>query len=198
MKPIGSLESCFREKFGTPRQSGLAKHARAVLTLTSDINPECLEGLEGFSHIYVIFVFHEGAEEYNKQKAKIAPPKLEGQKMGVFATRTPHRFNPIGLSIAKLDRVDLLNRCLHLSGIDLIDGTPVIDIKPYHYVDALPPDALKIPEWLEQTKNKDLYEVHFCDKATDDLKSLIDHDGLHFYKGADSLDKVLALITDVL
>lgn len=146
----------------------------------------------------MIFVFHDGAEEYNKQKAKIAPPKLEGQKMGVFATRTPHRFNPIGLSIAKLDRVDLLNRCLHLSGIDLIDGTPVIDIKPYHYVDALPPDALKIPEWLEQTKDKDLHEVHLCDKASDDLKSLIDHDGLHFYKGPDSLDKILALITDVL
>jgi tRNA (Thr-GGU) A37 N-methylase len=70
----------------------------------------------------------------------------------------------------------------------LIDGTPVIDIKPYHYVDALPPDSLKIPEWLEQTKDKDLHEVHFCDKAKDDLKSLIDHDGLHFYKGADSLD----------
>jgi len=61
MQPIGHIESCFREKFGTPRQSGLAKDARARLTLTAKINPECLEGLDGFSHVYLIFVFHDGA-----------------------------------------------------------------------------------------------------------------------------------------
>ena len=109
-KPIGFLDSCFREKFGTPRQSGLVAEARATLTLTADINAECLQGLDGFSHIYLIFVFHEGLAEYNNTKAKVAPPKLEGQKMGVFATRTPHRFNPIGLSIAKLEKVDWVNK----------------------------------------------------------------------------------------
>ena len=107
MKPIGHLTSCFREKFGTPRQSGLAPDARAYLALTKDINQECLEGLDEFSHVYIIFVFHEGLSDYNNVKAKVCPPKLEGQKMGIFATRTPHRFNPIGLSIAKIEGVDL-------------------------------------------------------------------------------------------
>ena len=136
MKPIGFLESCFREKFGTPRQSGFVQSAKAKLTLINSINSSSLEGLEEFSHVWVIFVFHAGSEEYNAQKAKIKPPKLEGKKMGVYATRSPHRFNPIGLSIAKLDRID--DRTVHLSGIDLIHGTPVLDIKPYHYLDGLP------------------------------------------------------------
>ena len=64
------------------------------------------------------------------------PPKLEGEKMGVFATRSPHRFNPIGLSIAKIDRVE--GRTVYMSGLDLVHGTPVLDIKPYHYLDAIP------------------------------------------------------------
>ena len=81
-------------------------------------------------------MFHVGVEDYNNQKTKIKPPKLDGVKMGVYATRSPHRFNPIGLSIAKLDKVE--GRTIHLSGIDLIHGTPVLDIKPYHYLDALP------------------------------------------------------------
>ena len=86
--------------------------------------------------MWVIFVFHVGLSEYNTQKTKIKPPKLDGDKMGVFATRSPHRYNPIGLSIAKVEKVE--SRTIHLSGIDLIHGTPVIDIKPYHYLDAIP------------------------------------------------------------
>jgi tRNA (Thr-GGU) A37 N-methylase len=66
----------------------------------------------------------------------VQPPKLEGEKMGVFATRSPHRFNPIGLSIAKIDRVE--GRTVYMSGLDLVHGTPVLDIKPYHYLDAIP------------------------------------------------------------
>ena len=98
----------FREKFGTPRQSGFVGNARAKLTLTNEINAESLDGLADFGHVMVIFVFHKDLEEgksYNNKKGKIAPPKLEGDKMGVFATRSPHRYNPIGLSIAKVDKV---------------------------------------------------------------------------------------------
>lgn len=90
--------------------------------------------------MWVIFVFHIGLCEYNTQKTKIKPPKLDGDKMGVFATRSPHRYNPIGLSIAKIDKVD--SRTIYLSGIDLIHGTPVIDIKPYHYLDSLSQENL--------------------------------------------------------
>ena len=93
--------------------------------------------------MWIIFVFHEGVEDYNTQKTKIKPPKLDGKKMGVYATRSPHRFNPIGLSIAKLDKVD--DRTIHMSGMDLIHDTPVLDIKPYHYLDSLHKDQLLFP-----------------------------------------------------
>ena len=83
--------------------------------------------------------------------------------MGIYATRTPHRFNPIGLSIAKIDQIDHKAKTIKLSGIDLIDGTPVLDIKPYHYVDALEPSSLRIPDWLEQTKGADLHDVSFTE-----------------------------------
>ena len=152
IKPIGYLESCFREKFGTPRQSGFVKTARARLTLVNQINSSCLEGLEDFRYIWVIFVFHVGLNEHNNRKTKIKPPKLEGEKKGVFATRSPHRYNPIGLSIARLDKVD--ERTIHISGIDLIHGTPVLDIKPYHYLDSLPQDQLQFPAWLTESKER--------------------------------------------
>lgn len=83
-------------------------------------------------------------DNYNNKKSKIAPPKLEGEKKGVFATRSPHRFNPIGLSLAKLDKIE--GNVIHLSGSDLIHGTPVIDIKPYLADDSL--DTKTTPEWL--------------------------------------------------
>jgi len=86
----------------------------------------------------LIFVFHVGLHDYNPQKSKVTPPKANGEKKGVFATRSPHRYNPIGLSIAKLDRVE--DRTIYVSGIDLIHGTPVLDIKPYHYLDSLDKD----------------------------------------------------------
>jgi tRNA (adenine37-N6)-methyltransferase len=135
IRPIGFLESVYREKFGTPRQSGFVKNARARLSLVNEINSSCLEGLEDYGYVWLIFIFHMGLNDYNNKKSKIAPPKLEGKKKGVFATRSPHRYNPIGLSLAKLDKVD--DRTIYISGSDLIHGTPVIDIKPYHYLDSL-------------------------------------------------------------
>ena len=152
IKPIAYLESCFREKFGTPRQSGFVKNARAKLTLVNEINSSCLEGLQDFGYVWIIFIFHVGLNEHNNQKTKIKPPKLDGEKKGVFATRSPHRYNPIGLSIAKLDKVG--EKTIWISGIDLIHGTPVIDIKPYHYLDSLPQDQLKFPGWLMESKER--------------------------------------------
>ena len=93
-----------------------------------------MEGLQDFGYIWLIFIFHVGVNDYNNKKTKIAPPKLEGEKKGVYATRSPHRYNPIGLSMAKLDRVD--GRTIYISGADLIHGTPIVDIKPYHYLDS--------------------------------------------------------------
>lgn len=139
--PIGFIQSCFKEKFAVPRQPGLAPHATATLTLVTPFNQsEAVEGLEAASHIWIQFVFHECIDR--GWQAKVRPPRLGGnKKVGVFATRSTHRPNPIGLSVVKLERIETGPEkvVLHLSGIDLIDGTPVLDIKPYiPYSDSLP------------------------------------------------------------
>lgn len=139
------------------------KNARARLTLVNEINSSCLEGLSEFGYIWIIFIFHVGLNDYNNKKTKIAPPKLEGAKKGVFATRSPHRYNPIGLSIAKLDKVE--DRTIHISGIDLIHGTPVLDIKPYHYLDSLDKSELKFPQWLIESKERGRLKVFFTSEA---------------------------------
>lgn len=139
--PIGVVHSCFKEKFGIPRQPGLVSAARATLELKAPFNRcEAVDGLNGFSHIWVIFVFHEAMRE--QWRPTVRPPRLGGnQRVGVFASRSPFRPNPVGLSVVKLEKIECGGgRCLlHLSGADLLDGTPVLDIKPYlPYADALP------------------------------------------------------------
>ena len=128
LQAIGVLESCFREKFGTPRQPHLVPASTARLRVLPRYNPEhSLAGLAEFSHVWLLSWFH-----LNTNKTfhpKIHPPRLKGGKIGVFASRSPHRPNPIGLSLAKLEKVE--GDTLYLSGIDLIDGTPILDVKPY-------------------------------------------------------------------
>ena len=141
LTPIGVIESCFDEKFGTPRQPGLAPAASAELILTPPFDqPECLRGLESCSHVWLLFVFHINAGQ--DWSPTVRPPRLGGnQRLGVFATRSPFRPNPIGLSVVEL--AGLIDspgrRGLRLRNHDLVDGTPVLDIKPYlPYSDALP------------------------------------------------------------
>ena len=140
-QPIGIIRSCFPEKFGIPRQPGLVKEAHATLELLPPYDRiEALEGLEAFSHLWLIFVFHASLTE--SWKPTVRPPRLGGNKrVGVFASRSMFRPNPIGLSVVELERIDTAARppCLYLKGVDLLDGTPVLDIKPYlPYVDAIP------------------------------------------------------------
>lgn len=137
---IGIIHSCFKEKFGIPRQPGLVPLARAQLELLPPYNdPAAFEGLAGCSHIWLQFVFH--ANSRSEWKPKVKPPRLGGNKsLGVFATRSPLRPNPIGLSVVRLESIEQESGrvWLELSGIDLLDGTPVLDIKPYvPYVDAV-------------------------------------------------------------
>lgn len=155
------------------------KNAKARLTLVNEINSSCLEGLSDFGYIWVIFVFHVGLNDYNNRKTKIAPPKLEGTKKGVFATRSPHRYNPIGLSVAKLDKVD--ERTIHISGIDLVHGTPVLDIKPYHYLDSLDKEELKFPNWLLESKEKGRLVVKFSEESKEELNQIVQQRKLDFY-----------------
>ena len=137
---IGTLRSPFREKFGIPRQPGLAPHAISRLILRPDCaTADCLAGLEGFSHLWLTFVFHATLEQ--GWQPGVRPPRLGGnERRGVFATRTMFRPNPIGLSVVELlSIVDGENgKELLLRGADLLDGTPVLDIKPYvPYVDSV-------------------------------------------------------------
>lgn len=128
MEPIGILESCYPDKFGTPRQPRLVKEAWARLRIDRKFQPEqALQGLEGFSHIWLIFLFHQNSNA--RFHAKVHPPRMGGESIGVFASRSPHRPNPIGLSLVELERVE--KDSLILKGVDLINGTPILDIKPY-------------------------------------------------------------------
>ena len=129
---IGVIRSCYQQKFAMPRQSGLVSESWAELEVFAKFQPELsLAGLESFSHIWILFLFHDNN---NKDfRAKIKPPRLEGESMGVFATRSPHRPNSIGLSLVELEKISMSNSMskLTLRGGDFLDQTPVLDIKPY-------------------------------------------------------------------
>ncbi|MBH3339426.1 tRNA (N6-threonylcarbamoyladenosine(37)-N6)-methyltransferase TrmO [Pseudomonas mendocina] len=136
VSPVGIVRSCFKEKFAIPRQPHLAPAARGVLELLSPFDQgEAVQGLEQVSHVWLLFLFHQALED--KPRLKVRPPRLGGnQSVGVFSTRATHRPNGIGQSVVRLERVEPGR--LHLSGIDLLDGTPVLDIKPYvPYADAV-------------------------------------------------------------
>ncbi len=137
VSPIGFVRSCFKEKFAIPRQPHLAPAARGVLELVAPFDQgDAVQGLEQVSHVWLLFLFHQALED--KPRLKVRPPRLGGNKsMGVFATRATHRPNGIGQSVVRLDKVE--QGRLWLSGIDLLDGTPVLDVKPYvPYADSLP------------------------------------------------------------
>jgi tRNA-Thr(GGU) m(6)t(6)A37 methyltransferase TsaA len=161
---IGFLTTCFKEKFGIPRQPRLVAGADGVLKLKS--NPflkTAVRELERFSHIWIVFVFHQ--HDAKNWKPSIRPPRLGGaKKVGVLASRSPHRPNPIGLSAVKLERIDLDAPGgveLHLSGVDFLDGTPVLDIKPYiAYADSIPEATAG---WAEDEIRRT--SVEFTDEA---------------------------------
>ena len=138
--PIGIIYSCFKEKFAAPRQPGLVPAASAQVQLHSPYNQaDTVAGLEKFSHIWLTFMFHQTAQQ--GWKPKVRPPRLGGnKKLGVFATRSTFRPNPLGLSLVKLESIDISNGVtLHVSGADLIDQTPILDIKPYlPWVESIP------------------------------------------------------------
>ena len=134
VKPIGYIKSDFKEKFGIPRQSGRAPSLKARIIFNPEYrNPDAFREIEGFSHLWIIFDF--SLAHKNGYSPLVRPPRLGGnKKVGVFASRSPFRPNHIGLSSVKLERVEHDNRygvSLIISGADLLDGTPVYDVKPY-------------------------------------------------------------------
>lgn len=141
-KVIAHIHTDFTTKFGIPRQSGLVESLQGRILFEPEFrNPDAVRGLEAFSHIWLLWQFSETVRD--NWSATVAPPRLGGRiRMGVFATRSPFRPNAIGLSSVKLDRIELdekLGPVLWVSGADLLDGTPLYDIKPYlAYTDSHP------------------------------------------------------------
>lgn len=140
VNPVAVIHTPFQEKFAIPRQPGLASAAVGRVELLPPYNQPCaLQGLEQSSHIWLVFLFHKAMPDRNQApRLQVRPPRLGGnQKTGVFATRSTHRPNGIGQSLVKLEAV--AGTHLNVSGVDLLDGTPILDIKPYiPYSDCVP------------------------------------------------------------
>lgn len=142
MKIIAKIHTDFSEKFGIPRQSGIVPQLKGTIVFEPEYrNPHAVMGLEGYSHIWLIWQFSKAVRE--EWSPTVLPPRLGGKtRMGVFATRSPFRPNPIGLSSVRLERVEIdpqLGPVLHVAGADLLDQTPIYDIKPYiAYADSHP------------------------------------------------------------
>lgn len=142
LRIIAHIHSDFPTKFGIPRQSGLIHELKAAVVFEPEYrNPDALRGLEGYTHIWLIWQFSETARQ--GWSPTVRPPRLGGNtRMGVFASRSPFRPNPVGLSSVRLERIELqspFGPILHVAGADLMDNTPIYDIKPYlPYVDSHP------------------------------------------------------------
>ncbi|KAM1087740.1 hypothetical protein EV1_013227 [Malus domestica] len=175
MAPIGVVQSCFSTRNGTPRQPLLVPLSRACLIFNSArVPPASLEGLGEYSHCWVIYVFHLNTNleklwkdpTKSRFKAKVRVPRLNGERRGVFATRSPHRPCPIGLTVAKVEAVH--RSMLLLSGVDLVDGTPVLDVKPYlPYSDSI--QGARVPKWLTGDSVLAVASVSFSEGFTSTL-----------------------------
>lgn len=174
LTPIGHVASDYADKFGVPRQPGLAPDANAELILHPPYDdPLAVRGLDAFSHVWISFVFHQSPERWSPL---VRPPRLGGnRKVGVFASRSTHRPNRLGLSLVELSRIDTHQGVrLILSGCDLVNGTPVVDIKPYlPWAEAHPQaQAGFAPAPPEQLT------VRFSATALDQLAKRADRDSL--------------------
>ena len=144
-KPIATIHNDYTAKFGIPRQSGLVEEVISTIVFEPEYrNADALRGMEGYSHLWLLWVFSQAIRE--GWSPTVLPPRLGGKtRMGVFATRSPFRPNPIGLSSVKLLDVELHTKdgpVVHVSGADLMNGTPILDIKPYLPFTDSHPDAL--------------------------------------------------------
>lgn len=200
--PIGHISSCFSAKNGTPRQPTVCGPSRAELRVQSVFNnPEhALVGLEQYSHVWIIFIFHKNG--HLSAKAKVKPPRLDGQKVGVYSTRSPHRPNALGLTLAKLDKVR--GDTIYLSEIDMIDGTPVLDIKPYipdydavhTRLDSVVKNQAFVDEEFESDENKTL-DTRDGDNGGGRNRLTEDHSHLDTSNTSDQLSHLQSALEEV-
>lgn len=184
MKPVAIFHSPFGSKFGAPRQSGLADIAGEVCLCGEYKRPEALRGLDGFSYLWLIWEFSENTGR--EWQATVRPPRLGGNRsMGVFATRSPFRPNPLGLSSVKIENIDFEKCTIKVRGADLIDGTPVYDIKPYlEYTDSHIGAGNGFADQSEWNK----LEVEFSSPAEKQLEGMLDNEEIAALKEVLSLD----------
>ncbi len=171
LNPIGIVSSPYKEKFAIPRQPGLVSTAKGTVRLLGAVsNIDSVRELQQFSHIWLLFVFH--GTQNQGWKPLVRPPRLGGnKKIGVLATRSTFRPNPIGMSVVKLDEIEICEQdvILHISGMDLLDETPIVDIKPYvPYSDSLPNACAG----FAQTQPKPNLTVKFSEQAQQNLTKL--------------------------
>lgn len=170
LKTLGVLRTDFMQKFGTPRQGSLAKSSRGRVELEAQWRGRGIfVGLEGFSHVWLITYLHLNGQL--SERGKIHPPRLRGGKVGILASRSPHRPNNIGLTLAKIEKC--IDDELWVSEIDLVDGTPILDIKPY-VAEADRPLEYK-NGWLEGAQFS-LRECEFLETAMQKIKALPEPD----------------------
>ena len=169
-KSIGKIKTPYREKFCIPRQAGLVPNVKGTIELEREFSsPRITAGLEGFSHIWILFVFHKNLNK--NWMPTVRPPRLGGnKKKGVFASRSPFRPNLIGMSILELDSIEEKNGkvYLHVNSPDMMDGTPILDIKPY-----IPDNDIKKNArhgWLDNAPTDSKFPVTFSQRALDFLK----------------------------
>ena len=167
IQPIGKISTPYKEKFAIPRQPGLAKSAEGSITFFDTFNdPNYLRGIEQFSHLWLLFHFHQTADKGHSPLVR--PPRLGGnKKLGVFATRSTFRPNGLGMSVVEFGSVSYQNNQLSLivRGIDLLDGTPILDIKPYvPYADSIVQASGGVAQ-----HSPELMEVNFSEQASNQL-----------------------------
>jgi tRNA (adenine37-N6)-methyltransferase len=175
LRPIGTLCSCFDKRNGTPRQPLLVPAARSALILRPELASDIFQGLQNYSHCWVMYIFHENTDlqrlwqpSYVSIKSKIRVPRLNGDRLGVFATRSPHRPCPIGLSVAEIVKIN--GSTLILGGADIVNGSPVLDIKPYiPFCDSVP--GAIAPAWVAPTAEDEPLEISAVEipKSVDQL-----------------------------
>ena len=205
---IGTVRSCFRECRGTPRQGLYAPSTRGKIILKKQIPSSSLDGLENFSHAWILFIFHMNTNFHLTKRAhtdksynfrpKIKPPKLKGKSIGLFATRTPHRPNAVGITLAKIESISLKERAVYISALDLADGTPVVDIKPYVTPYDSVPSAIT-PSWCGEDINLQRANVKIAEEQKKIIYQAASEGKLRHYNNGDDICKTIIelLSTDI-
>lgn len=205
LSTIGTVVSPYTKRMGTPRQGMLVPSSRGYIQFSPSLSPEALDSIDDYSHIWVIFAFHENTSLATSKKSKIRPPRAGGIKVGQLATRSPHRPNALGLSLVKLERWEPSSRRLHISALDLVNGTPVYDIKPYVHWDiplevTYDASALRLPPWVEN-KEDVLPKVEFTEKAKQMLGAFYQNNDLaplYSNKDPTALQAAIQTLTEIL